>query len=166
MAAIFQNGRPEYILFNISTSRSLRIVILVSKHTYLGARIPTELIANTYLHEIGSHFPKWRLKYNFFNISASSSLRIVILVSKHTYLGVRIPIEVIANTYPAVYHEFLRGNFTVKKTGRAFSIDQAHEQNNACVKDDGGAVGLTQNPQALQYDGWCLDQRSKSSRHR
>ena len=29
-------------------------------------------------------------------------------------------------------------------------IDQAHEQNNACVKGDGGAVGLTKNPSALQ----------------
>lgn len=37
-----------------------------------------------------------------------------------------------------------------KTVGRAFSIDQANEQNNACVKGDGGAVGLTQNPAALQ----------------
>ena len=29
-------------------------------------------------------------------------------------------------------------------------IDQAHEQNNACVKGDGGAVGVTKNPSALQ----------------
>ena len=46
----------------------------------------------------------------------------------------------------------MNGNFTVNKTGRTFSnisIDQAHEQNNACVKD-GGAVGLTQNPAALR----------------
>jgi len=59
----------------------------------------------------------------------------------------------LAGKHPAVYQQFLLGNFTVKKTGRAFSniaIDQAHEQNNACVKDDGGAVGLTQNPQALR----------------
>ena len=37
--------------------------------------------------------------------------------------------------------------------GRVFSaipIDQAHEQNNACSKRDGGAVGLTDNPSALQ----------------
>ena len=36
----------------------------------------------------------------------------------------------------------------LKKTRRAFSsiaIDQAHEQNNAAVKGDGGAAGLTQN---------------------
>src|SRR5688572_10345685 len=99
MAAIFQNGRPEYILFNISATPSLRIAILVYKNSYLGASIPTEVIANTYLPEIGSHLPKWRLKYNVFNISASSSLRIVILVSKHIYLGPMIPIKLIANTY-------------------------------------------------------------------
>ena len=41
---------------NISASSSLRIVILVSKRTYLEAGITMELIANTYLQEIGSHF--------------------------------------------------------------------------------------------------------------
>ena len=59
----------------------------------------------------------------------------------------------LAEKHPAVYQEFLHGNFTVNKTGRAFSsiaIDQAHEQNNACVKGDRGAVGLTQNPTALR----------------
>ena len=30
------------------------------------------------------------------------------------------------------------------------AIDQAHEQNNASVKGDGGAVGLTENPAALR----------------
>ena len=30
------------------------------------------------------------------------------------------------------------------------AIDQAHEQNNAMVKGDGGAVGLTENPSALR----------------
>lgn len=59
----------------------------------------------------------------------------------------------LAEKHPEVYQEFLSGSFTVKKTGRAFSsiaIDQAHEQNNASVKGDGGAVGLTQNPTALR----------------
>ena len=49
------------------------------------------------------------------------------------------------------------GNFTVRKTTRDFSalaIDQAHEQNNALVKGDGGAVGLTENPSALKR--WML----------
>ena len=47
----------------------------------------------------------------------------------------------------------MAGNFTVKKTPHAFSalaIDQAHEQNNASVKGDGGAVGLTDNPAAFR----------------
>ena len=40
----------------------------------------------------------------------------------------------------------------MKKSRHAFSaiaIDQDREQNNACVKGDGGAVGLTENPAAL-----------------
>ncbi|KAJ8394095.1 hypothetical protein AAFF_G00049000 [Aldrovandia affinis] len=55
--------------------------------------------------------------------------------------------------HPSVYAQFLAGNFTVKKTTHAFSaiaLDQAHEQNNALVKGDGGAVGLTENPAALR----------------
>eukprot|EP00918_Siedleckia_nematoides_P001651 GHVU01003885.1.p1 GENE.GHVU01003885.1~~GHVU01003885.1.p1 ORF type:complete len:227 (+),score=31.22 GHVU01003885.1:512-1192(+) len=49
--------------------------------------------------------------------------------------------------------EFSKGHFTVQKTTRAFSsiaIDQAHEQNNAAVKREGGAIRLTQNPDALR----------------
>ena len=54
---------------------------------------------------------------------------------------------------PTVFAEFMKGIFVVKKTERRFSaiaIDQAHEQNNASVKDDGGAVGLMENPAALR----------------
>ena len=57
------------------------------------------------------------------------------------------------DVHPTVFSEFLKGNFVVKKTIRRFSaiaIDHAHEQNNASVKDDGGAVGLTENPAALR----------------
>jgi len=52
-----------------------------------------------------------------------------------------------------VAKEFHDGNFVVRKTGRVFSIiaiDQAHEQNNALIKGDGGAIGLTNNLSALQ----------------
>ena len=35
-------------------------------------------------------------------------------------------------------------------TCSGIAIDQAHEQNNASVKGDGGAVGLTENLAALQ----------------
>lgn len=49
--------------------------------------------------------------------------------------------------------EFTKGNFTVHKTTRPFSsmaIDQAHEQNNAHVKGDGGAIGLFEDADALR----------------
>ena len=49
--------------------------------------------------------------------------------------------------------QFSQGNFTVHKTARAFSsiaIDQAHEQNNAHVKGDGGAIGLLEDEAALR----------------
>ena len=37
-----------------------------------------------------------------------------------------------------------------RPTGYSRPIDQAHEQNNACNKSDGGVVGLTDNPSALR----------------
>ena len=52
-----------------------------------------------------------------------------------------------------IYNEFKTGHFTVQKTKRAFSaihLDQAHVQNNALVKGDGSAVGLTDSPSALR----------------
>ena len=48
---------------------------------------------------------------------------------------------------------FSAGMFTVQKTNRTFfsiATDQAHEQNNAYIKGDGGAVGLLDNLNALQ----------------
>ena len=56
-------------------------------------------------------------------------------------------------TAPNVFSQFVKGFFTVHKSPRRFSaiaIDQAHEQNNAMVKGEGGAVGLTENPSALR----------------
>ena len=56
------------------------------------------------------------------------------------------------HTHPEVFNEFQLGNFVVHKTNREFSglaIDQAHEQANAVVKGDGGAIGLTEDPAAL-----------------
>ena len=55
--------------------------------------------------------------------------------------------------HPAVYAEFHNGSFVVHKTKRLFSsiaLDHAHEQVNAVVKGEGGAVGLTENPAALR----------------
>ena len=59
--------------------------------------------------------------------------------------------------HPAIHAHFLNSHFTVKKTGNAFApmaIDQAHEQNNAAVKGEGGAVGITEIPSALK--GWMI----------
>ena len=57
------------------------------------------------------------------------------------------------DTHPKVFDEFVKGNFTAKKTPNRFSsiaIDHPHEQSNASVKGDGGAVGLTENAAALK----------------
>ena len=76
----------------------------------------------------------------------------------HTNYARWIPVHLrdmaqLPKTHPDIYEEFKAGHFTAQKTKRVFSampIDQAHEQNNACVKGDGGAVGLTENPSALR----------------
>ena len=90
-------------------------------------------------------------------VDALSSLMPWFFSLDHTHYARWLPIHVrdmcaLEKTHPSVYTEFLAGKFTVKKTSRRFSaiaLDQAHEQNNACVKGDGGAVGLTENPAAL-----------------
>ena len=51
----------------------------------------------------------------------------------------------------------MEGSFTVLKMKKVFStisIDQAHEQNNAHIIGDGGAVGLTDNSSALPH--WMI----------
>ena len=69
----------------------------------------------------------------------------------------------LSHLHPDIHREFVKGHFTVKKTSHAFSnlaIDQAHEQNNAVVKDDGGAVGLTECPAALHVSLLTLKDQS------
>ena len=76
----------------------------------------------------------------------------------HTHYARRIPVHLrdiaeLTTKHPDITRKFKEGHFTVQKTQRVFSsipIDQAHEQNNACIKGDGGAVGLTDNPRALR----------------
>ena len=80
----------------------------------------------------------------------------------HTNYARWIPVHLrdmteLPKNHPDVFREFNSGHFTVQKTKRVFSpipIDQAHEQNNACVKGDGGAVGLIDDPGALR--GWMV----------
>ena len=55
--------------------------------------------------------------------------------------------------HPSIFTESCAGNFSVNKTSNKFSamaLDQCHEQNNATVKESGGAIGLLTNPSALR----------------
>lgn len=64
-----------------------------------------------------------------------------------------LDMHALPQTAPGVARWFDDGFFTVNRSSKRFSaiaIDQAHEQNNAIVKGDGGAVGLTENPSALR----------------
>lgn len=55
--------------------------------------------------------------------------------------------------HPHLAQEFESGKFVVHKSSREFSamaIDQAHEQANAVIKGDVGAIGVTEDPSALR----------------
>ena len=55
--------------------------------------------------------------------------------------------------HPQLAHDFQNGKFVIHKSSRQFSaiaIDQAHEQANAVIKADGGAIGVTEDPSALR----------------
>ncbi len=79
------------------------------------------------------------------------------LALDHTHYARWTPVHLhdmisLEQSHPSIYAEFAKRNFIVKKSKRSFSaisIDQAHEQNNAIVKGDGGAIGLTENSTAL-----------------
>ena len=61
--------------------------------------------------------------------------------------------------HPVIYDEFCKNNFTVKTSNTPFSnmsLNECHNQNNACVKAEGGAVGLTKKPAALRR--WMVDE--------
>ena len=51
-----------------------------------------------------------------------------------------------------LYQEFMKGKFTINKSGRSVSAmgeDQAHKQHNKVIKEDGGCVGLFANTPAI-----------------
>ena len=57
------------------------------------------------------------------------------------------------DSHPKDYEHFESSAFVVNKTTRVFSaiaLDHAHEQENAAIKGDGGAVGLTESPSELR----------------
>ena len=56
-------------------------------------------------------------------------------------------LKLIPEQFPWIYEEFTKGSFITQKSNRMFSMlphDQIHEQINAVVKGDGGAIGLTE----------------------
>jgi len=76
----------------------------------------------------------------------------------HVHYSRWLPIHIrdmisLTNKHPEILEQFHAGKFVIHKTISKFSamaIDQCHEQNNATVKESGGAVGLTTDPCALR----------------
>ena len=63
----------------------------------------------------------------------------------------------LSDRHPEIVNEFNAGHFTAQKVSHLFSaiaLDQVHEQVNACIKGDGGAIGLTDDPNALRH--WMI----------
>ncbi len=59
----------------------------------------------------------------------------------------------IEQKHPEVDRQFFNGHFVVHKSPREFSAlatDKAHEQTDAIIKADGGAIGLAEDPSALR----------------
>ena len=62
-------------------------------------------------------------------------------------------LNILSSTNPTIYAAFLEGNFVVTKTSRNLSsipIDHVQEQNNKLVKEDSGAIGMTENTAELK----------------
>jgi len=84
----------------------------------------------------------------------------------HTNYARWMPIQVrdmcsLEVSHPQVAYEFRNGKFVMSKSQMPFSlisIDQGHEQNNATMKNDGGIIGLTEDPK-LCCAGLLLAQR-------
>jgi hypothetical protein len=100
-------------------------------------------------------------KYNLFRECLKQMLPWFFLFDHPNYarwLSVHVAdLELLPTSAPDVHAEFCNGNFALRKTQKPFSalaVDQAHEQHNAIVKGDGGAIGLTQDPTALRR--WML----------
>ena len=78
----------------------------------------------------------------------------------HVHYSRWLPIHIrdmmsLTNKHPEILDEFQAGKFVIHKTisilkFSAMARDQYHEQNNATVKESGGAVGLTTDPSALR----------------
>ena len=90
-------------------------------------------------------------------IDALVSLMPWFFALNHTNCACWLPVHIrdmilLEESHPAVFAEFMSGDFVMQKTQRNFSsipIDHVHEQNNKCVKGDGRAIDLTENTSEL-----------------
>ena len=92
----------------------------------------------SYLDSLGKIIP-WMFALDHFHYSRWMAIHVKDLLA-------------LENNSPATYAEFLKGNFVTQKCTHKFSAlahDQVHEQLNAMVKGDGGAIGITENEAAL-----------------
>jgi hypothetical protein len=118
---------------------------------YWHTTLDLELLMLTYIHsvregnfqlyiEVITKFMPWFFALDHTNYARWLSVHVRDMTTLH-------------DRHPAMAEEFDSGNFVVHKSRRAFSAiasDQAHEQNNGKVKGEGGAVGLTESPNALR----------------
>ena len=61
-------------------------------------------------------------------------------------------LERLEDTNKNIFQNFMEGRFVVNKSGKPFSCiaeDQAREQNNKLIKEDGGAVGILDSEEAV-----------------
>uniref|UniRef100_H3A1T1 Uncharacterized protein n=1 Tax=Latimeria chalumnae TaxID=7897 RepID=H3A1T1_LATCH len=101
---------------------------------------------------------RWKLEspqFQFWYLVLNMELTIVTLIHNNNVHYARwLPIHFRdMMSIEQLAREFHKGSFVVHKFGREFStlaIDQAHEQNNAVVKGDGGVTGLNEDPSALK----------------
>ena len=92
----------------------------------------------------GTSFCMWRLWWLFHSLDHHNYVRAIAIHLRDMIM--------LRDKHPGIFAEFCKGKFTVNKTQRPFSrtaLGESHEQNNAWVKGDGGAVGLTENSSAL-----------------
>ena len=92
-----------------------------------------------YMKSIRDLIP-WSFAMNHINYSRSLSIHL---------RNMTLP----STLHPSVYTHFCKGRFVTHRTPRSLTgmvLDQAHEQLNALVKGEGGAVGLTENAAALR----------------
>ena len=109
------NASPQFYFWFIILQLQLQVLIFV--------RSLREGDFKLYIESFGQIVP-WFFAHNHTNYARWIPIHLHDMVS-------------LAEKHPAVHQEFISGKLTVNMTGRNFSniaVDQAHEQNTACVK--------------------------------